>query len=384
MASDAPTGVSEAQVRAFRSRRGHLAGPGAVDAVAAARAVVGIQAQVEGPAYWAISMRSASRPTAAVLKAAWQTDRTLVRTWAQRDTLHMFGVEDWSWFGAAVQSWSQTGRATVRAPDEVLAEARARFRAAAATRTDVLDLVTDTMRREMAERVGEEQAERYASGRIPWQLARLGEVCLGPKRGSEQSYVHRDLWLPEAPGFERDPTEAAIALTRRYLGVHGPATAKDVAHFFGARAPLARAWLEALTDHTTAVQCEGRDLVALSTDLEDLCREPEPADARLVAGYDTLLMAHADKSWTTPSRRSAPDLEAIGGGGGDRGAPGAHRGHLVAQGAKVRGHRDGGAAVGLVGRRRAGRRARCRAPGGASRGGGGHGRHGLTRRLVPG
>ena len=39
--------LTEDQVRFFRARRGHLAGKGADDAPAAARAVVGIQAQVE-------------------------------------------------------------------------------------------------------------------------------------------------------------------------------------------------------------------------------------------------------------------------------------------------------------------------------------------------
>ncbi|MEO0600638.1 MAG: crosslink repair DNA glycosylase YcaQ family protein, partial [Myxococcota bacterium] len=186
-------------------------------------------------------------------------------------------------------------------PDDVLQQARGRLREAPKTRTDLLDLVTPTMRAEMARRVGDDQADRYAAGRIPWQLAHLGEVCLGPKRGAEQSYAHRDHWRPDlAAAFGIDPAEAAIALTRRYLGVHGPATANDVAHFFGARISLAREWVAALRDETTPVQCGDRELVALRDDLPDLQREPGNPAARLLAAYDTVLMAHADKSWTTP------------------------------------------------------------------------------------
>ncbi|MEN0060707.1 MAG: winged helix DNA-binding domain-containing protein [Myxococcota bacterium] len=291
--------VREDQVRSFRMRRGHLSGAGAEDALAAARAIVGIQAQVEGPAYWAVSMRTATRPTAKQLKTAWQVDRRLVRTWAQRDTLHLFGAEDWPWFAAADQLWSQTGRATVRAPDDVLEVARERLRAGACTRTDLLDLVTETMRAEMTKRVGEDQADRYAAGRIPWQLAHRGEVCLGLKRGSEQSYVHRDLWLPDLGGFGLDPTQAAVELTRRYLAVHGPASPHDIAHFFGAKIGLARSWLDALADECATVHCELRELTVLSRDLEALQAEPSLEPARLLAGYDTVLMAHSDKTWTT-------------------------------------------------------------------------------------
>ncbi len=301
--------VTEAQVRAFRSVRGHLAGPGAPDAATAARDVVGIQAQVEGPAWWAVSLRTASRPTAAALAQAWQTGRTLIRTWAQRDTLHLFGPDDWPWVAAADQLWSQTGRTTVRAPEEVLEVARERLVEAPKTRTDLVDLVTETMRTEMAARVGEAQADRYAAGRIPWQLAHRGEVCLGPKRGSEQSYVHRDHWRPDLAGrFGLEPEQAAVELTRRYLGVHGPATDKDVAHFFGARVPLARGWLQALGDETTVVCCGDRELVARTVDLPELTRDPVPTPARLLAAYDTVLMAHADKSWTTPNVAERPQV----------------------------------------------------------------------------
>lgn len=288
------------QVRAFRSWRGHLSGPGATDGSAAARAAVGIQAQIEGPAWWALSLRTAARPTAAAIKARVLDARTLVRTWAQRDTLHLFGVADWPWFAAADRLWSQTGRSTVRAPDDVLAVARDRLRAQACTRSDLADLVTEPMREQMALRVGEEQAVRYAAGRIPWQLAHLGEVCLGPKRKSEQSYVHRETWLTDPPAFDRDPAEAALELTRRYLGTYGPASAQDVAHFFGARVPLARAWIEALADECTPVHCDGRDLVARTIDLEALRQPYDAASPRLLAAYDSVLMAHADKRWTTP------------------------------------------------------------------------------------
>jgi hypothetical protein len=82
--------VSEDQVLHFRARRGHLAGPGAANATAAARAILGAQAQQIPPALLALSMRTRGRPSAEALRAQlFGSGRRLVRTWGQRDTLHV-------------------------------------------------------------------------------------------------------------------------------------------------------------------------------------------------------------------------------------------------------------------------------------------------------
>ena len=78
--------ISEEQALAFRARRHHLWGPGAAGPAAAARAVVGIQAQQLPPALWALSMRTAGRPTAAGLATAqWPLVEQLVRVMAKQE-----------------------------------------------------------------------------------------------------------------------------------------------------------------------------------------------------------------------------------------------------------------------------------------------------------
>lgn len=296
--------VTEAQVHCFRARRGHLSGPGAASPVEVARAVVGIQAQVQTSALWSIAMRTqrgpVGRPTAAALAAEILESRNLVRTWAQRDTLHIYAPEDWPLTAAADPLWPTSSRPGSIPPEHALVATRERMRGRVITRADLFDLATEEMVADMAKRVPPEQAPRYAAGRLVWTLSHRGEVCLGPTVGAEQGYVLREDWLPELPFPVMDPGVAACELTRRYLAVNGPASVHDVAHFFGSTVTHARTWLAALRPELIDVTCPGHPgLVALAVDASAL-RDDTPPPPRLVAAYDTRLMAHADKTWMVP------------------------------------------------------------------------------------
>lgn len=293
--------LTEKQVLSFRARRGHLEGPGAASPAEAARAVVGIQAQVESAAWWSVAMRTAGRPTAAEIDHQVFEKRSLVRTWAQRDTLHLYGAEDWALFAAADPLWPASGRRGAVAPEHALDSTRQRLAGRVLTRGDVLDLVTPEMLTEMAARVGEEQAGRYASGRLFWTLAHRGELCFAGMVGTENGYVLRQDWLPHLEFPVHDPAAAAAELTRRYLAVNGPASAQDIGHYFGANVSRVKEWLAALRPQLIDVVCAGhKGLVALAEDAAALAEDDGPPPPRLLAGYDSYLMSFADKTWTVP------------------------------------------------------------------------------------
>lgn len=295
--------VTEGQVLNFRARRGHLSGPGAATPADAARAVVGIQAQVEPAAWWAVSMRTQGRPAVAAIDREVYEARSLIRTWAQRDTLHLYAAGDWPLFAAADPLWPMSGRRGAAAPEHALESTRGRLAGArkVLTRADVLDLVTAEMLAEMAERVGEAQAPRYAAGRLFWTLAHRGELCFAGMVGSENGYVLREHWLPDLEFPAHEAAIAATELTRRYLQVNGPASAQDIGHFFGANVSRVKEWLAALRPQLIDVVCEGhKNLLALAEDAAALQADDAPAPPRLLAGYDSYLMSFADKTWTVP------------------------------------------------------------------------------------
>ncbi len=151
------------------------------------------------------------------------------------------------------------------------------------------------------------EASRLAAARLIWRLALRGDACLADKVGQEQAYAPRSVWLPKLkwPRKPQAALQAATGLARKYLAVYGAATAADVAHFFGARVTTARRWLEELNGELSPVGCGDRKgLVALRRDLADLTSKPPTATTmwplRLLPLWDSMLMGHADKTWTVP------------------------------------------------------------------------------------
>ena len=306
--------LTEDQALFFRARRQHLAGPGAPDPVAAARSVVGIQSQQLNPSFWGLSLRTCGRPSAAELaERIWTGDRTLVRTWGQRDTIHIFDpAAHWAPVVAARARWAPMGRrggmppqATVNLAEKILARAEGPV-----GRTALFEILPPTYLDAIDPRVGDSRARlRFAAGRLLWRLNQEGKACIANKVGAEQTYAARRLWFPDLAWPEPlpDPEQAAAGLTADYLGAYGPATVQDIAHFFGAPVSAARRWLELLgeKEKLVGVDCGGRmGLVALAADGHDLAAKPPSGvlawPVRLLPLWDGLLMGHADKSWTVP------------------------------------------------------------------------------------
>lgn len=310
-----PLALTEEQVLFFRARRGHLAGRGAPDVAAAARAILGAQSQQLPPSLLALSLRTAGRPAATEIKERLSgAGRELVRTWGQRDTLHVYDPTDWADVVAARERWAPGGRRGVEPSEElldtvkgILAEAGGKL-----SRKDLFEILPASYVAEAEAKLGPgRQALQLAAGRPLWVLANRGEVCLAEKLGANQFYASRTAWFPDLP-FELTPAlEAAAKLTRRYLAVYGPASAADVAHFFGARVGEVRVWLQALAAELIPIHCGGRQgLLALADDAGDLAAEP-PATSddwpvRLLPLWESMLMAHADKSWTVPDETERP------------------------------------------------------------------------------
>jgi hypothetical protein len=237
--------LTEEQVLWFRARRSHLAGEGATDVAAAAAAILGAQAQQTPPSLHALSLRTRHRPTAAEVESAIVGEpRTLVRTWGQRDTLHLFEArEDWPLVAAAKPLW-HPGRGADTLPPESALDVAYEFvrKRGLVTRADLEPLVPPEYVEVLRERAEMARMDpvRLGAGRLIWRLAGRGDACVAEKVGAEQTYAARGAWFPGHPWEAPPPEEAAIRLTRRYLGLHGPATPQDVAHFFGTKVSHAR------------------------------------------------------------------------------------------------------------------------------------------------
>lgn len=316
-----PLALEEDRVRWFRARRSGLADAPHEDAVAAARAVIGAQAQQPFPAFHGLSLRSRDRPTSSRVQSMLLEDRVLIRTWGQRDTLHLYTPEDWPLVVAARNLWPRSGRKGAMPGDEELGIARRAFTEADGPlfRRDLFDLIPQRFVDEAGEHPGVTgSAVRFAATRLIWCLAMEGLLCFAHRDGSEQAYCHRRHWLPDLDWPEEpDPSATARRLARRYLAVHGPATAHDLAHFFGANVTTARLWLRELEGETVAATCGPRTGLVLLADDADAVRTlaPDPGDGpvTLLPQWDAHLMRHRDKTWLLPDLSEAPHVWAAGG-----------------------------------------------------------------------
>ena len=297
--------ITTEQALAFRAKRNGLAGEQHGDLAACASCLLGAQAQVETHSYNALSLRTANRPPDSKVQSAHTQDTDLVRTWGQRDTLHLYAKSDWPLIHAASQEWVRSGRRGGMPPLGLVREAEQFFAAEARplTRSDLFPLIPQSYIEELRDHpgaTGKDGARRFAATRLIWTLANGGWLIFGDKIGRELSYLHRSLvWTGEWP--EYTSAQANREVVRRYFGTFGPATVQDLAHYLGARVGDARPWVESLKNElATCVHPERGETLLLKTDAQAMATPLEEWPIRLLPAYDTMLMAHKDKRWILP------------------------------------------------------------------------------------
>ena len=305
-----PLSLEPDQARWFRARRTGLAQPLA-DAAAAARASVGIQSQQLAPSLWGLAQRCAGAMTAAQVQAElFEEPRSLVRTWGNRGTIHLYDAAHWRHIIACKPVWGVDMPRAVLPPDDLVEKARAIALDSdePLSRSEVMHLVGGKFLRELKDYIGEAMdPKRLGGGRLLWKLTATGELCFAGKRGAEQTYALRKRWHPQLKWPRLAGERAAVELTREYLRSCGPASVHDVAHFFGAKVSDARKWESALRKQGELIDLDlptelDRPMFALAESESELRAAPPSSEmewpVRLLPLWDGLLMSHADKFWT--------------------------------------------------------------------------------------
>lgn len=284
--------TSAAELTATRRQRAAVQllhrppGLGAVDVV---RALLAVQAQDLRAARLALRARG-ELFTAADVDAALSEDRSLVRGWLGRGTLHLVAREDYRWLhaltapGRFAASARRLGEEGVP-PDDA-------DRAVAIVEHSLAD-EGPLGRTQLAERIAAEgiRTEGQATPHLLGLAALRGVAVLGPVRHGSQDFALARDWLGEEP--EPDRETALAELARRYLAGHGPATAADLAAWIGLPLRDARAGLTAIAG----------DLMEVGEDTFDLVRHepsPERVPARLLPAFDPYLLGWKDRAFAVP------------------------------------------------------------------------------------
>jgi hypothetical protein len=227
--------LNEDQVRLLRLRAQQLTRQqsGAVTGPAQVGQVIGdlcgIQAQDTKAAALAVRARGAGLVASDVERARVE-ERSVVRTWLMRGTLHLAAAEDLGWLLALLAPIfirSSRGRRAGLGLDE---ETGARgVRALVKMLADQGPLTRAQIRQGLAPQ-GIPTAGQAAIHLI--RLAALeGFVCYGPDHAGQETFVLLADWID--PGAARPPEYAPTELARRYLAAYGPATPEDFAAWSG-------------------------------------------------------------------------------------------------------------------------------------------------------
>ncbi len=256
--------------------------------------IAGVQAQVMSSAELQVCVRVLGS-TEDVRRALWK-ERTLVKTWLMRGTLHLVPAVDLPLYTAAMRTrWIKTRKAWLQFMGMTELELM-RFVDSIA---DVLDGDPRT-RGEILERAAKGQPEpvraalRSGWGGLLKPVARQGLLCFGPNRGQNVTFVRPQQWLDR--WRDVDPDDALVEVARRYLRAYGPATKLDFARWWGSWPGVANAAWSGLTGELAAVSVEGRRAEVVAADLR-LLAEAKVRDAvQLLPPFDPYLMGHAGRS----------------------------------------------------------------------------------------
>jgi hypothetical protein len=283
-------------VRARRLDRHRLVRPAPrtrlVDVV---RDVGGIHAQVMSAAELALSARVRGLTQAHVSAALWE-ERTLVKTWTLRGTLHVHAADE-------LGLWLAARRAVVGDRyfhDELPPKEAERILAAIAGALDGRCLTREELVEAVSPHVGAWAREHIGSGwgTVLGPAALNGVLVNGPPRGARVTFVRPDQWL--GPQQEHEPQEALTEVFRRYLAAYGPATHREFAQWLGATRSMPKvrqALLDLIADELVEVDVDGRR-AWLPAGQER--RPAAPVGVRLIPEYDALVMGFRERERLFP------------------------------------------------------------------------------------
>ncbi|MFF1715231.1 winged helix DNA-binding domain-containing protein [Streptomyces sp. NPDC058268] len=265
------------------------------------RRVVALQAQQPASPYLALWNRLTDF-TAADLDAAF-TDRSLVKATLMRITLHAVHAEDYTAFRAAMQPTLYASRLGSRFAASGLTPADADAVVPELLDFAALPRTSAQMQEWLEERLGAEKASKAEKYEGAWWGLKAYAPLHHAPTGAPWSFGLRPSFVAAGNGTvptgrAADP-RALRSLVLRYLAGFGPASVADVAQFSMVQRTAVRAALLALGD--TVEQLQGPDGEVLF-DLPGASRPPAetPAPARLMAMWDSILLAYSDRGRVIP------------------------------------------------------------------------------------
>jgi hypothetical protein len=256
----------------------------------------GLQAQDAGAGTLSFCPRTDGL-TAGDVDRARGADRSIVRTWVMRTTLHFISAEDVRWLLALLSPRSIAG---TRRRREGLGLTEPIVERAIAAVHDLLsggplprpDLIAALSERGLP-------TEGQAGIHLLLRAALEGVIVYGPNTGGPETFALLDDWLHDVP--QTQPGDPLAALAHRYLSAYAPASPADFAYWAGITLTDARAGFDRVGDNLVEVILEGEPAWLLPAQSAWLDEPAGPPIVRLLPRYDTYLLGWRDREAVLPA-----------------------------------------------------------------------------------
>ena len=293
------TKLSWDQVLAFRLERQFLRDPAPAGRLfEVASALCGVRAQLPSTAELTLLARVDGLEQGEV-KQALEEERTLVKTWI-RNVLHVVPADDLAHYVAVLHprpegpsdGWLRMRGVTREQYDAILENVPRALDGRPRTREQLADRLAELAGPDVRE------AAVFSWGGVLKQSARRGDLCFGPPRGRNVTFVRPDRWLRRT--LRADPYEAGRDFVRRFLGAYGPVSAAGFGRWIEEPAK-AKALLRASADELAEVDVEGHRAWTLTSDLEVLAGSRRPRGIHLLPAFDQWVTGPPPREAFVPS-----------------------------------------------------------------------------------
>ncbi len=252
----------------------------------------GIQAQLMSAAELALWARVDGLSREDVQSALWQ-DRTLVKTWAMRATLHLLSADELPLYVAARSTYEGRNWLKYFTYFGLTPEQYKDFIAAVPQVLGGEPMTRELLATSLAEHIGAPEVGKMllaSSWGSLWKpSAWRGDLCFGPNQGRNVTFVNPRKWLGERESME--PHTALQEVARHYLRSYGPAKVQDFVLWWGDIGRVAaRKLFQSLENELETVDVEGWQGVALRATLEPMQEFEATGVVRLLPLFDAYVL----------------------------------------------------------------------------------------------
>ncbi|CCH34037.1 winged helix DNA-binding domain-containing protein [Actinosynnema sp. NPDC047251] len=260
----------------------------AEDALDVVAELCGLHAQLMSSAEATLRARVDGLPPDFVEQALW-ADRTLVKTWSMRGTLHLLPAREYALWQAGFATyqhylkpvWLRNFHLTAEELQALLDGVGEALEGRVLTRADLADEVA----RRTSPHLGEKLRESWGVYLKPASFR--GRLVFGPGEGNLVAFTRPDTWIDVGD----PPADAVERIALRFFGQQGVATREEFARWWGVKPPDGGRVFKALGDRITPVDVGGEPYWA-RTDLVTALHEAEPVvGARLLPAFDQYVVA---------------------------------------------------------------------------------------------